>query len=97
MDCFHPPTLTHAQYDMTVPPPPLSLSHLLCPCWGSQFVFVSQWKPLNVSKVDGNLFCFVFFGSSFVKLMIHIVLEPPATIKTVKSYACSPFIGSLLI
>lgn len=40
-----------------------------------------------VSFLEGNLL--LYFCFYFVKLMIHIVLEPPATIKTVKSYSCS--------
>lgn len=58
-------------------------SHLPCLCWGS--LFLSQWKPLTVFHCGGNpLLYFCFY---FVKLMIHIVLEPPATIKTVKGYS----------
>lgn len=53
---------------------------------------------LCVSVETFNCFHFFFGGESFVvflfcfyfvKLMIHIVLEPPATIKTVKSYSGS--------
>lgn len=39
-----------------------------------------------VSILEGNLCNFFFVCFYFVKLMTHIVLEPPATIKIVKSY-----------
>lgn len=47
-------------------------------------LFASWRKLLTVSVLGGE--SFVVFCFNFVKLMIHIVLEPPTTIKTVKSY-----------
>jgi len=64
-----PPPLLYTVYNMTVCLPLCSASstllspRLLCLCWGSHFVFVSQWKPLTVSILEGNLllyFVFVF-------------------------------------
>lgn len=82
-------------------PPPLSLLEV------SLFVFVSQWKPLTGLILEGNLLLyFVFVLFFFVKLMIHIVLEPPATIKTVKSCSgvcciyctiCTPCVSTMCL
>lgn len=44
----------------------------------------------------GESFCCIFVLFYFVKLMIHIVLEPPATIKTVKSCSYSFILHFLL-
>lgn len=63
-------------------PPPLSL-------FGGGFTFCLcvSVKTFDWFNFGGESFVvlFVLFVCFFVKLMIHIVLEPPATIKTVKS------------
>lgn len=91
-DCYNHPTHHHPHptttvYNITPPTRLFSasklLSHLLHLCWGS--LFVSQWKSLTSAAKGKLLLYFCFY---FVKLMIHIVLEPPATIKTVKMLSC---------
>lgn len=89
-DCYnHPnlttptPTLTTTVYNITSPPTSFLLLN-----FHTYYVFVgghclSRSRNL-VSAAMGNLL--LYFCFYFVKLMIHIVLEPPATIKTVKSY-----------
>lgn len=101
MDCYyrrvHPRhnqlpshTHTHTLYNMTVCFPfvqPVNVFSIL-----TYYVFVGGH---SLSWCHSGNLCFHFGGESlyfffvcfyFVKLMTHIVLEPPATIKIVKSY-----------
>lgn len=78
MDCYNHRVITPTSstpatvYNMTVELPLSSAfttflsPHLLRLCWGSQFVFVSQWKPLTVSILEGN-FCCIFVLFLFCK------------------------------
>lgn len=83
-DCYNHPHLTTTVYNITFPPTSfllLNLFHTYCVFVGGHCL--SRSRNL-VSAAQGNLL--LYFCFDFVKLIIHIVLEPPATIKTVKSY-----------
>lgn len=82
-------------YNMTVLPPPLfcfpnfSLSSPTMSLLGVTVCLCVSVETFDCFHFGGESFVVFLFCFYFVKLMIHIVLEPPATIKTVKSYSCS--------
>jgi len=89
--CHYAPPLPYTVYNMTICLPsvfPLSssLSSHLCLLLGvTSLSSRLNGKPWSFLFLEGNLMLYFVFCFYFVKLMIHIVLEPPATIKRVKS------------
>lgn len=107
MDCYNHWVITPTSstpttvYNMTVYLPLCSAySTFLSPTMSLLGVTVCLYvsvETFDCFHFGGESFVVILFCFYFVKLMIHIVLEPPATIKTAKSYSCSFFFSSFLI